>query len=156
MSNRQADSLRREVLGLQDEQHAFVCLKPIALSKKALKLMDKGSIIDGWDPLHLRIVQGDRVLARAKLGEVNALEAIHIVSDKAETYPSAAPGKKHLLEARLRLWDGGHPKVGDLIEYRDPLSPSMLLLIDHRPYGLGRLIGYNGEPAVQVTEIFGG
>ena len=156
MPNAQADSLRKEVLGLQDDRHAFVGLKPVAITSKGLKRLTAGALVDRWDPCHLRIVQGDRVLARAKLGQAGGVETIHIVATDEERQPDTAGGKKHLLEARLRLWDGGTPNVGDLIEYPAPLSRSLLVLVDHRPYALAEMVGYEGEPAVRITEVFGG
>jgi len=155
MSNRQADALRREMLGYNDPEALFVTLKPVSITSKRLKKLTAGDLIDGFDPLHLRIVRGDQVIARAKLGQVDGVEALHIVSTEPEPFPLGAPGKKHLLEARLRRLPEAHFASGDLFEYPDPLSGHLLLLADRHPLALGELVEYDGEAIVRVTELLG-
>lgn len=156
MSNRQADALRREMLGSSDPEAVFVTLKPISITPKRLKKLAPGDLIDGFDPLHLRIVRGDRVIARAKLGQISGVEAIHIVSTEPEPFPLGAGGKKHLLEGRLRRLSKTHFESGEILEYPDPLSRHLLLLADRHPVALGELVEYDGEAIVRVTELLGG
>ena len=153
MSNRQADALRWEMLGSDDPEAVFITLKPVSITSKRLKKLAPGVLIEGFEPLNLRLVRGDRVIARAKLGHVGGVEAIHIVSTEPEPFPLGALGKKHLLEARLRRLKEARFEPGDLLEYPDPLSRHLLLLADRHPVALGELVEYDGEPIIRVTEI---
>lgn len=153
MFDRQADVLRKEMLASDDPAAVFVTLKPASIASKRLKKLAPGVLIDGLDPLHLRIVCGNRIIARARLGQIGGIEAIHIVSTRPEPFPVNVSGKKYLLEARLRRLADTDFESGDILEYPDPLSRYLLLLADRHPVALGELVDYDGEPVVRVTEI---
>ncbi len=155
MSNRQADALRLDVLASEGIDRPYLALKPARISAKKFAKLREGDLIDGFDPLHLRLVHKGAVIARAKLGRIGHREAIHIVSTEREEMVSGSSPRYHLLEVRLRLMAAA-PVRGDVIEYDEPLSRSLVILADRRPFALGEMVEYDGEPTVRITRMLDG
>jgi len=156
-NNRQADTLRLDVLGSDLVGRTWLALKSTHIAPKKLKKLEEGSLIDGFDPLHLRLIRDSNVIARAKLGQVDGREAVHIVSTASEILHDATPGKHHLLEARLRLLsDTREYAEGDLLEFDLPLSREVLLLSDGRPIAIAEMVAYDEEPVLRITRMIHG
>jgi hypothetical protein len=156
MSNRQADALWIGVLGGDLNNRTYLALKTTHIAPQSLKNLKVGNLIERFDPLYLRIVRGTEVIARAKLGRIGRREAIHIVSLKPPLSSSVnIPSEHARLEARLRLLPDGDYAVGDLLEYDEPLSRSIVLLADGRPVALGEMVEYDNDVVVRITRVLG-
>jgi flagellar motor switch/type III secretory pathway protein FliN len=153
MSNRQADALRIEVLGGDLTDRTCLVLKTTHIASKRLKKLEEGSLIDGFDPLHLRIVHGDSVIARAKLGQIGRRESVHIVSLESQSLVAKTPPKHVRLEARLRLLPDADYAVGDLLEYDELLSRSIVILADGHPVALGEMVDYDNDVLIRITRV---
>ncbi len=156
MSNRQADALRLDVLASEGIDRPYLALKPARISAKKFDKLREGDLIDGFDPLHLRVVHDGAVIARAKLGRIGRREAIHIVSTEREVLASGSSPRHRLLEVRLQLMGASALVRGDVIEYDEPLSRSLVILADRRPFALGEMVEYDGEPTVRITRMLDG
>ena len=156
-NNRQADALRLDILGSNLAGRTWLALKQTHIAPKKLKKLEEGSLIDGFDPLHLRLIRDGRVIARAKLGRVGNREAVHIVSTLSEPLYDTAPGKHLLLEARLRILSNTREYTeGDLLESDLTLSREILLLADGRPIAVAEMIAYDDDPVLRVTRMIDG
>ena len=156
-NNHQADALRLEILGSNLAGRTWLALKQTHIAPKKLKKLEEGSLVDGFDPLHLRLIRDGRVIARAKLGRVGDREAMHIVSTASEPLYEAAPGKHRLLEARLRLLSSTREYTeGDLLEFDLPLSRDILLLADGRPVAIAEMVDYDDEPVLRIAKVIDG
>jgi flagellar motor switch/type III secretory pathway protein FliN len=154
MSNRQADALHIEVLGGTCAERTCLTLKPTHLLTRQFKKLTVGSLIEGWDPLHLRIMREGNTIARAKLGRIAEHEAIHIVAtQEPQSPPTNLPKKHRLLEGRLRLLSEETFEVGDVLEYTIPLSKHIVLVADSTAFGLGEMVEYDGDIAVRITRM---
>jgi len=156
-NNRQADTLRLDVLGSDLVGRTWLALKSTHIAPKKLKKLEEGSLIDGFDPLHLRLIRDGQVIARAKLGQVNGREAVHIVSTISEPLHDSVPGKHRLLEARLRLLSETREYAeGDVLEFDLPLSREIILLADGRPIAIAEMVAYDEEPVLRITRMIHG
>ncbi len=156
-NNLQADTLRLGVLGSDLVGRTWLALKRTHIAPKHLKKLEAGSLIDGFDPLHLRLIRDGHIVARAKLGRIGDREAVHIVSQRLEPLPDTAPGKHLLLEARLRLLSGVREYAeGDVLEFDLPLSREIVLLVDGRPMAIAEMVAYDEEPIVRVARMIHG
>jgi len=153
MSNAQADSLRINVLADRGNKQIYLMLKPAAIRSKEISKLTEGSLLSALDPLHLRIVRGDQILARARLGRLGIHEAIHITSIHPEQLLSPLRKKEHLLEVRLRIVSEGIFEKGAVIEYSEPLTQGLLVLIDKEPVAIARIVEYDNDPMLQITRM---
>jgi hypothetical protein len=156
MSNAQADRLRIEVLSSQEKHRTFLMLKPATIKSKHVAHFTEGVLIGSLDPLHLRIVRGEHILARARLGRIDTREVIHIVSTDPEPLPTSAKPKHRILEVRLKLITEGVFSGGSILEYDEALSRDMLILIDGQPYAMAEMVEYDNEPMVRITRMLHG
>ncbi len=154
MSDRQADPLRIDVLGRSLDDRTYLALKNTHVTKKSLKKLEKGSLVDGCDPLHLRIVRNDQIVARAKLGQVNGHEVLHIVSTEPEPLRTSGPGKHRLLEGRMRILPQEmNFAVGDIIELESSVMSAILLLADARPVAIAEMVEYRDDAVLRIVEV---
>jgi flagellar motor switch protein FliM len=157
MSNAQADALKFEVLGGALSGRWYLALKPVFLPTKRLKKLKEGVLLDGLDPLHLRVMYGDRTVARARLGQVNGREAVHIVAREPDDATRPEPPKGHrLLEGRLRLLEAKEYDPGMVLEFDTPLTRELVLRVEGEPFALGEMVEYDDEVYVRITRLLNG
>jgi hypothetical protein len=156
MSNRQADVLRIDVLGRETPERVVLGFKPAVITRKRLRKLEPGVLLEGLDPLHLRLMRQGRVIAHAKLGRIDRRETIHIVSTDVHDTIKVPDSKHRLLEGRLRLLDDSEYRAGDVQEFDEPLTHHIVLLVDHEPIALGELVEYDDEPIVRITRMLDG
>jgi len=154
MSDHQADPLRIDVLGRRLNDRTYLALKNTHIAPKKLKKLREGSLIDGCDPLHLRILRNGRIIARAKLGQINGREVLHIVSVESEEPRVSAPGKHIILEGRIRLL----PEemifaAGDIIELDASIMPAILLLADGQPVAIAEMVEYQDNALLRLVKV---
>jgi len=153
MFDRQADALRLGVLGSDLSSQTYLALKMTRIGSKKFKKLREGDVLDGFDPLHMRIIRDRTVIARAKLGQVDGRETIHIVSVTSKPLPDAAPAKKVLLEVRVRLLPDQEIAEGDLMMFDTPLTRNLLLLADGRPAAIADLVEVDDEAMLQIARV---
>ncbi len=153
MSNHQSDDLFIETLSRSDTDRLMLSLKPVSIKPKQLKKIEKGMLIDGFDPYNLRIISQGDVIARAKLGKIENREALYIVSASIEEPPAKLKGKSILLEARMSFLPDGEYSVGDVVEFDDPISQKILIVADTQPVALAELVEYDQEDWVHITRV---
>jgi len=157
MSNRQADTLRLDALASDRAGQAYLTLKPARLAAKKIKKLHEGDLLDGLDPLHLRIIRDGQILARAKLGQIGGREAVHIVDTDPEPIDDTVLPKYVRIDVRLRLLTSSDDlAVGDVLEHDDPLSRSVVILADNAPLAIGEMVDYDGEAMIRVMRILHG
>jgi len=155
MSDRQADPLRIDVLGRPLSDRTYLALKNTHIAPKNLKKLHEGNLIDGCDPLHLRIVRNGRIVARAKLGQIHGREVLHIVSVEDEPLTASAPGKHRLLEGRIRVLPHDMTfAAGDIIELEASIRPAILLLADGQPVAIAEMVEYHDDALLRVVKVF--
>ncbi len=150
MSNHQADDLYIETLGRSDNSRAMLSLKPLSIKPKQIKDIKRGTLIEGFDPYNLRIYRGDRIVARAKLGRIGDKEALYIVSSQTEEPKYNIGSKAKLLECRVSFLPDAEFAKGDVLEFDEPLSQKLLILLDGKPIALGKVVEYDDEAWVYV------
>jgi len=157
MSDHQADPLRIDVLGRLLNDRTYLALKNTHIAPKKLKKLHEGSLIDGCDPLHLRIIRNGRIVARAKLGQINGNEVLHIVSTETEEIKTSAPGKHVILEGRIRLLpDEKSFATGEIIELESSIMPAILLLADARPVAIAEMVEYHDDAMLRIVKVLHG
>ena len=157
MSNHQADMLRIAVLGGDLSGQTWLALPPTHLPHKQLKKLAPGVLIEGFDPLRMRLVRDGEVIARAKLGHVGGQETLHIVASDSTPYASKRlPSKHALLEARLRVLGDRTYAVGEVVTFDDPLTGSIVLVADGVPVATGEIVEYADDVLVRIVQVLHG
>jgi len=132
----------------------MLTIKPIQISRKKLKKLHVGVLIDGFEPYNLRIISEGSVIARAKLGQIDGQEAIYIV-DAAPTSSvyTQSSNKKIILEARIMHIEQNDFKQGEIITCTRPISTKILIVADSRPIAIGSIVDYDSEPYLYISRM---